>query len=324
MEIFLAIVILVVSFVLIIWGGDLFVNSSVAIAKKLKIPTSIIGATLVSIGTTIPEILVTIFSITKNASGVAVGNAVGSVIFNTCVNVGILLCCTILLIKKSLRFDYLLLILALISLFVFGISGNLSVWGSIFLLIIFITFFTINIVEAVKCKKENDNNDANPLSKEQNIWVCLLIFVISASMIGVGAYFMVEKAKFLAQLAGLSELFIGLTIVAFGTSLPELITTINSIRKKEPELGFGNIIGANIINATLLVGLTGTLSGGIGIDKETLFVTIPVSIVATLFLLLPPLIKHKTYKWQGFCILGLYVAYYVFLILNATGVIRFA
>lgn len=321
MNIFLAVIILIVSFALIIWGGDLFVNSSVAIAKKLKVPTSIIGATLVSIGTTIPEILVTIFSITNQASDVAVGNAVGSVIFNGCVIGGILLATTILIIKDGWHFDYLLLILALVASFVFGLSGKIGIWGSCFLLVIFVTFVTINIVNAVKNKTEEPVNETN--QKNHPLWFYFLIFVIAAAMVGVGAYFMVEAAKYLAQLAGLSELFIGLTIVAFGTSLPELITTINSIRKKEPGLGLGNIIGANIINSTLLIGLTGALSGGLPIDIETMYVTLPVAIVSTLILLLPPLIKKKTYKWQGFALLGIYVVYYVFLILNAVGVLHF-
>ncbi len=319
MDIFLAVVILIVSFALIIWGGDLFVNASVAIAKKLKVPTPIIGATLVSIGTTIPEILVTIFSITNQASNVAVGNAVGSVIFNGCVIGGILLATTILIIKGGWHFDYLLLILALVATFVFGICGKISVIASCFLLAVFVTFITINIVNAVKTKNsEPPEFDAN--SNKHSVWFHLLIFVIAAAMVGVGAYFMVEKAKFLAKLAGLSELFIGLTIVAFGTSLPELITTINSIRKKEPGLGLGNIIGANIINSTLLVGLTGALSGGLLIDSETMYVTLPVAIVSALVLLLPPIIKKKTFKWQGFALLGIYALYYVFLILNAVGV----
>lgn len=321
MNIFLAVIILIASFALIIWGGDLFVNSSVAIAKKLKVPTSIIGATLVSIGTTIPEILVTIFSITNQASDVAVGNAVGSVIFNGCVIGGILLATTILIIKDGWHFDYLLLILALVASFVLGLSGKIGIVGSCFLLVIFVTFVTINIVNAVKNKTEESVNETN--QNNRPLWFYFLIFVIAAAMVGVGAYFMVEAAKYLAKLAGLSELFIGLTIVAFGTSLPELITTINSIRKKEPGLGLGNIIGANIINSTLLVGLTGALSGGLPIDIETMYVTLPVAIVSTLILLLPPLIKKKTYKWQGFALLGLYVVYYVFLILNAVGVLHF-
>lgn len=320
MNVFLAIIILIASFALIIWGGDLFVNASVAIAKKLKVPTSIIGATLVSIGTTIPEILVTIFSITNQASDVAVGNAVGSVIFNGCVIGGILLATTILIIKDGWHFDYLLLILALVASFVLGLFGKIGIVGSCFLLSIFVTFVTINIVNAVKNKTEEPVDETK--QSKHSVWFHFLIFIIAAAMVGVGAYFMVEKAKYLARLAGLSELFIGLTIVAIGTSLPELITTINSIRKKEPGLGLGNIVGANIINATLLVGLTGAISGELLIDLETMYVTLPVAIVSTLILLLPPLIKKKTYKWQGIALLGLYTLYYVFLILNAVGVLH--
>ena len=316
MEILFAIIILILSFALIIWGGDVFVNSSVAIAKKLKISTSIIGATLVSVGTTLPEILVTIFSITNNAGDIALGNALGSVVFNCCVIGGILLCFTTILIKNGWHLDYWLLIFALISTLVYGTGGKIGYVGSICLLMMFFVFIIINIYNA-KSKNEQENLNSAP----HTIWFHFLIFILASAMVGFGAYFLVEKAKFLARMAGFSELFIGLTIIAFGTSLPELITTINAIRKNEPGLGLGNIVGANIINSTLLVGLTGVCSNGIIVGKDTLLVTLPVAIISNLILLLPSLIKKRTYKWQGFALMIFYALYYAFLIFSSLGLI---
>lgn len=317
MEILWAIIVLIISFIFIIWGGDVFVNSSVAIAKKLKVPTTIIGATLVSIGTTIPEILVTLFSISNNASNIAVGNALGSVIFNCCVIGGILLCFTKLIIKKGWHFDYLLLIFSLVATLVYSINGNIGIVGSITLLLLFFVFVTMNIATAVKDKT---NIEEQNIDKHSLIYY-FIIFVIAAAIVGIGAYFLVEKAKLLAKMAGCSELFIGLTIIAFGTSLPELITTINAIRKKEPGLGLGNIVGANVINSTLLVGLTGIFAGNLPVSKETLFVTLPIAILSNVVLLIPSIKQQQTKKWQGLAILGIYAIYYALLILSAVGII---
>jgi len=319
MEIFWAIVILIISFVLIIVGGDKFVDSSVGIAKKIKIPTPIIGATLVSIGTTIPELLVTIFSGSSEASGLAVGNALGSIIFNSCLIGGILLTCIYLTIKKDVLPAFLLLIFSVTLTGVMSINQKLSLIESILLLLIFAIFVVINFVSA----KKNPEAEVQVLQKERPTWFYILMFLISATMIGVGAYFMVEKAKFLAQMANISDTIIGLTIVSFGTSLPELITSISALRKKEAGLGLGNIVGSNIINCTLLIGITGLFnaSEGLPISKETLFVSLPVALFATLLLLLPTIIKKKTYKWQGVSLLSLYALYYVFLVLDAFNIL---
>lgn len=295
-------------------------DASVGIAKKLKIPTTIIGATIVSIGTTIPELLVTIFSIVGHSSDISVGNAIGSVVFNTCINGGLLLTLSIIMIKKGFNLDYLLLIFALLLSFLMGIDGKFAIWESIILLSCFASFV---IFCFLKAKKESKVTTQINLS-DKNIFYYLIIFLVSATAIGVGAYFLIEKAKFLAKLAGLSEMFIGLTIVALGTSLPELITTINSLRKKESGLGLGNIVGSNIINATLFVGLTGAFNqnGFLNISKQTLLVSYPLAIISTIILLLPTIINKKSYKWQGVSLLILYVFYYVFLILSALNVIH--
>ena len=320
MEVFLAIVVLVLSFFLIIVGGDKFVDSSVGIAKKLKIPTAIIGATLVSIGTTIPELLVTIFSGSSDASGLAVGNALGSIIFNSCLVGGVLLVCLVLSIKKSVLPGFILLIFSVVMLAVMGLNQKISFVESIILLVLFAIFVAINFISA----KKNPEITIQSKEKEKNVWFCLLMFLISAAMIGFGAYFMVEKAKYLAGLMNISETIIGLTIISFGTSLPELITSISAIRKKEPGLGLGNIVGSNIINCTLLIGVTGlyNFNNGLPLAKDTLFVTIPVAILVTLILLLPTILKKKTSKWQGITLISFYVLYYIYLFLDAFNVIK--
>lgn len=318
MNIVLAILIFIASLGLIIFGGNKLVDSAVAVAKKFKISTAIIGATIVSIGTTIPELLVSIFSVSSNASDLAVGNALGSVIFNSCIIGGILLCFARMFIK-GFNYEYLLLIGTLIVTFIVSLNGRLGIWASILLLIIFVSFLTMNIIKAVKQKSQDDDNQVIDTSK--SIWFYILFFLIGAICVGGGSYFLVESAKYLARLAGMSEIFIGLTIVAFGTSLPELVTSISAIKKNEAGLSFGNIVGANVLNSSLLVGLTGVLAGGLAITAETLYITIPVAIASVLIMLVPTLIYHKTFKWQGITLLSLYILYYIYLILNAFGVL---
>ncbi|MBQ7885252.1 MAG: calcium/sodium antiporter [Clostridia bacterium] len=318
MNIFLAILILIASTALIIFGGGRLVDSAVAIAKKLKIPTAVVGATIVSVCTTIPELLVAIFSVGSGASNIAVGNAFGSIIFNTCVIGGILLCFVRLNLKKGWHYEYLLLIATLVLTFMLAWGGTLGIASSIILLFIFVAFLCLNYFKARK-KREQAPEQKYPKS----IWFYILIFVISAISLGLGSYFMVESAKYLASMAGLSEIFIGLTIVSLGTSLPELITTINAIRKKEAGLGLGNIVGANVLNATLFVGLTGILAGGLSVSFETLYITIPVAIASVIVMLLPTLVYKRSFKWQGVVLIIMYAIYYAYLILNALGLISF-
>ena len=315
MNIVWATLILIVSGAFIIFGGGKLVDSSVAIAKKLRIPTPIVGATIVSLCTTIPELLVSVFSVSSGASDIAIGNAFGSIIFNTCVIGGILLCFVLLNLKKGWNYEYILLICTLILIFILSLNGNFGLISSIVLLVIFVAFMILNYIKA---KKEHEESTQGQY--EKSIWFYIFLFLLAATALGVGSYFMVESAKYLASMAGLSEIFIGLTIVSIGTSLPELITTIMAIRKKEAGLGLGNIVGANVFNATLFIGLTGVLAGGLGVSFETLYVTIPFAIISAIIMLVPVLIHKRTFKWQGITLLVMYSLYYAFLILSALGV----
>lgn len=322
MEIFLAIVFLIGSFLLIIWGGDRFVDASIALSKKLRIPPAIIGATITSIGTTLPELLVTLFAAGSSSSGLAVGNALGSMAFNGAVIGGILLIFCIISLKDTGKSSSIMLLLSVFLTLVMSIDKKIAIWECIILIVIFSCFMLLNYLKA---KQVSENNAKKQTTETKPTYKYILQFLLSAAAIGFGAHFMVDKAKFLASLIGMSETIIGLTIVSIGSSLPELITTINAIRKKEAGLGLGNIIGANIINCTLLMSLSGLMSGdaGLMVDMQTLFITLPVTLAITLLLLVPTIIYNKTHKWQGFSLLGLYLIYYTYLILNGLGVLAF-
>ena len=319
MEIFLAVIILIISFILLIWGGDKFVNASISLARKFKIPPAIIGATITSIGTTLPELLVTIFASTGESANLAVGNALGSIAFNGALIGGILLIFSIISLKETGKSSAILLIFSIILTLIMSFDFKIEIWECLILVGLFVIYMILNYLKAIKIsQQQTESQKSVKLSK------LVLMFIISATAIGVGAYFLVDKAKFLAGAIGMSETLIGLTIVAIGTSLPELITTINSLRKKESGLGLGNIIGSNIINCTLLMSLSGILGGvGLPVDIQTLSITLPIAIAITIILLLPTIIKGKTSKWQGFCLVGLYSLYYIYLILNGLNVIPF-
>jgi len=319
MEIFLAIVILIGSFLLLIWGGDKFVDASVGLAKKLKIPPAIIGATLTSIGTTLPELLVTIFAGSSESTSLAVGNALGSIAFNGALIGGILLIFTVVSFKETGKTSAILLLFSICLTYVMSLDKNVAVWECIVLLIVFSAFIFLNYGQAKRLAKTPNIEE----QQDDPMYKYIFLFLISATAIGVGAYFLVNKAKFLASLLGFSETLIGLVIVSIGTSLPELITTINAIRKKEMGLGLGNIIGSNIINCSLLMSLSGIMSGniGLGVDNQTLFITLPITLFISAILLFPTIVKGKSHRWQGIVLITTYLLYYIYLILDGFGVI---
>ena len=319
MEIFLSVLYLLIGLVLLIFGGDWFVKSSIQIARRTKIPQAIVGATIVSIATTLPELLVTILSSTQGSFGLAVGNSIGSVVVNTGLIAGLALC--FLKIKqdsKYMNMKFLVLILAGVFLLAVSLNQNVSWIEGMFLILIAIAFFALNIYDAKKSFGQF-GPDESETAKEMKTWQIVLFFILGAAGIAGGAELLVLGGERLARLAGMSETFIGLTIIGIGTSLPELVTTVSSIRRKAGGIGIGNIVGANVLNIGLLVGLSSLISGaeGLSVDKLTLWISIPVAIVFCMVMTIPLMIKKESRKWQGIVLICGYAIYLTFLILNA-------
>lgn len=313
MDALLNIVIIVISFSLIIWGGDKFVDSCIYYASKFKIPTPIVGATITSIGTTLPELLVTIFSGTHGASGVALGNALGSIIFNTCIIGGILIFCLNVKKKSESSTPAFLLVFSVVIVSIMCFNQVLEIYECLILLALFAVFVFLNFMNA---KKQMAHPKSADTITSKKIKLPLLFLILSALAIGTGAHFAVESATALAKLAGLSDTFIGLTIVSLGTSLPELITTLSAIRKKEAGLGLGNIIGSNIINCTLLCALSGLFAGSLIISSQTLAIGIPFAMISVLILLIPYIKGKTSHKNQSIILFTLFAIYYALLILS--------
>lgn len=319
MEIFLSVLYFIIGLVLLIFGGDWFVKSSIQIARRTKIPQAIVGATIVSIATTLPELLVTILSSAKGSFGLAVGNSIGSVIINTGLVAGLALC--FLKIKQDSKYmslKFVVLILSGVFLLAVSINQNVSWIEGMFLILIAVGFFALNIYDAKKSFGQfgpEEEDEAKPMKT----WQIVVFFILGAAGIAGGAELLVLGGENLARLAGMSETFIGLTIIGIGTSLPELVTTISSIRRKAGGIGIGNIVGANVLNIGLLVGLASCISGseGLSVDMLTMAISIPVAIVLCLLIAIPLMAKKESFRWQGITLISIYVVYLTFLILNA-------
>lgn len=315
------IVIMLVSIVAIVKGGDFFVDAASWLAEVSGVPKLIVGATVVSMATTLPEMLVSVFSaIEARVSGdpafidMAIGNAVGSVTANIGLILGIALFFMPGVIRrKDYLFKGLMMLLASAVIVVAGFSSSVGVVPCVFLLVIFAVVQYDNVRQAiVGAKLERADAEKPEKPTASRIAINLLKFVGGALLIVLGAQFLVESATFTARAIGVSERVISITILAVGTSLPELVTTITAITKKQFSLSAGNIIGANIMDITLIMPICALVSGmGLPVSPNVRMADIPASLILGIVALVPSLITKKFARWQGIALLGLYVLYLV-------------
>ena len=308
---FLVVLLFIVGIILIVKGGDYFVDAASWIAEVSGIPKLIIGATIVSIATTLPELLVSLMASVQGKIDMAVGNAVGSVT----ANVGLILAIALIFMAGPIkRKDYLikssLMLSASLIIACCGFVGEVNIILSIVLLIIFALFIWENIVSA-KRNVCSDEDSCKAKKDKRTVIINILKFVIGAGAIVWGADLLVDNGSEIARWIGVSERIIGVTIVAVGTSLPELVTTITAIVKKQSALSAGNIIGANVIDLTLIMPLCALVSGMALPIATTAVVDLVACLVVGTVALVPALIMKKFQKWQGFVLLGIYVAYIV-------------
>ena len=317
MSIIIPVLLFIVGLVLLIFGGDAFVDGAVAIAKKLHIPDLLIGATVVSIGTTLPEVMVSAGAAVAGHSEIAYGNALGSIICNTALISAI----TITFApgvtdKKSLRVPAAFFFIALA--FYAGVSyftGFFSRPVGIALLAIFVVYMGFQIKSALGGSSSLDSSE----SSEMPLWRAVVSLIVGAAAIAVGADLLVDNGTIIATALGVPESVIALTFVALGTSLPELITAITSLKKGHGALSLGNVIGANLFNLVLVSGLSITLrpfaipaSKLVAGMNASLVVDIPVVLGVMLLMTVPALVKGKLYRWQGILLLLIYASYCVF------------
>lgn len=340
-----SVLMLAIGFVVLIKGGDWFVDGATGIARRFHLPEILIGATVVSIGTTLPEVMVSAGAAAQGSGSIAYGNALGSIICNT----ALIAALTIAIkpgaaARKSLKVPVAFFFgAAAIYCAVSYIFGEFSRVTGIILLSIFVIYMVTTVIrmkksgadlETVQAEEEQgaltseaeleakSGEDHVVESKEDGTKDSLLkdifLLILGAVLIAVGADLLVDHATIIATELGVSEKVIGLTIVALGTSLPEFVTAVTSLIKGHGSLSLGNIIGANLFNLVLVSGVAITInpfelpvSGLINGINSSLIIDIPVMLAVMLILTVPTLIKEKLSRWQGISLLGIYVAFCV-------------
>ena len=312
-----SIILFLIGFGALIKGGDWFVDGSVGIAKKFHIPELLIGATVVAIGTTLPEVMVSATSAAKGISSIAYGNAIGSVICNTALIAALTVAIRPSLVnKKTLTLPVVSFFIA--ALFYAGVAyftGYFSRTVGMILLSMFVIYMVISVIHALKNPEEAEEEDG----KDLGIGKSAVLLIIGAALIAIGANFLVDNGTIIARAFGVPETVIALTFVALGTSLPELVTAITSLVKGHGALSLGNVIGANIFNLVLVSGMAITIKPFavpaeklIGGMNASLIVDIPVMLGVMAILTIPAVIRGRLKRWQGILLLCIYAAFITF------------
>ena len=310
-SIYFAFILLVVGFVLLIKGADFFVEGSSGIAKKLRVPSIIIGLTVVAMGTSLPEAAVSVSAGLAGSNELAISNVLGSNIFNLMVVVGFCaVMAPVVVDKDMIKRDIPISIGAALLLLLLGLWGmTLGRVDAILLLVLFVAFIVFLVFAALKNRtaaaEEEDEIKARP------IWLCLIFIVGGAAAIIFGGDWVVDSATKIALTFGMSETLVGLTIVSVGTSLPEFVTSIVAARKKEVELSLGNAIGSNIFNILLILGLAGTISPLSFLTENIIDVVILIAFSA--FVWFSAWKKKKLDRLEGILMILFYVAFVVYI-----------
>lgn len=305
-----AVVLFAVGLVLICLGGDRLVDAAVAIAKKAGIPQIVVGATIVSLGTTLPEILVSTTAAFGGSAAIAAGNAFGSIICNTALIAG--LTQTIRPSRKVESASLLwrgafFLVTMLIMILCGALTGSFGRPMGVALLLGFVLYAWLNIKRSAgEADEEESGEDTSGISIPKQ----LVILVICAALLYVGANLLVDNGILIAQALGVPERVIAVTFIALGTSLPELVTSVMSLIKGYGNVGLGNVIGANILNMLLVIGIPATVAG-IPLERQTVVMDMPLALLTMAVLIVPILIRKKSSRAQGIVLLGIYAAYCV-------------
>ena len=302
---------LIVGFVLLIKGADFFVDGASSIAAKLKVPSLIIGLTVVSIGTSLPEAAVSISSSLSGSNDISLGNVIGSNLFNLLVVVGVSsVILPTITDRDILRRDMPVNIAGTVILFLMLLDGTLSRIEAAILLVLLVAYILILIRNALK-NRTQEEKETKLLS-----WTKSLVFVVlGAAAIIFGGDMVVNNAKIIALNLGMGETLVGLTIVAIGTSLPELVTSIIAARKGDSGIAMGNVMGSSIFNIFFILGMSGVISP-LKADPS-FFIDIGILIGVCLLMLLFAFTKKKTSRLEGITAIMLYATYTAYIIMRS-------
>lgn len=312
MEVVIQLVLLVIGFVLLVKGADWFVDGASKVAEKFGIPQLVIGLTIVAIGTSLPEAAVSVSAALKGSAEITIGNIVGSNILNVLVILGVTSVITPIAVQRStVRYEMPFMIAISVILMAIGYTDNVvgRVDGMILwaLLICYLAYLLI-----MAKKGENASEESVDEEKPMPVWKMILLIIVGGVMIVLGADVAVDAATALARIFGMSERLIGLTIVAFGTSLPELVTSATAAVKGKADIAVGNIVGSNVFNILFVVGTSALITPVAYADN--FFVDSIVCIASSVLLWILVVKNKRLGRAGGVCLLACYAAYFVYLI----------
>ena len=313
---FLQIILLIIGFVVLIKGADIFVDGASSLALNFKLSKMLIGLTIVAFGTSAPEFAVSVKSIMSNNSDMVLGNVIGSNILNILLIIGICSLIKPVVVKSNTVKKELPIVILISSLLFFVIKDDLFV-NSVnmvsrndgFIILLFFAIFIYYLISIVRNKKDNDGDEYALYSIKKS----LLFTVLGIAAIILGSNTVVDSASNIATRLGVSQKMIALTVVAFGTSLPELVTSIVSIKKNEQEILVGNIVGSNIFNIGMVLGLPVAMFGGIKAVGFNM-IDLVVLLLSAILLFLCSFKNYKITKWNGILMLITFTIYYSFVI----------
>ena len=305
--ILLQVLLLVLGFTMLVKGADWFVEGASGVARKLGIPQLVVGLTIVAMGTSAPEAAVSITAALKNSASIAIGNVVGSNILNILIILGVTAVITSVAIQKStFQIEMPYMIAITIVLVVMGLSGDcISRIEGVILWVLFIAYLIYLFVLARKGKEENEE-------VKKSTWKLVLAAIVGGVIVVWGSNITVDSATAIAKILGMSDRFIGLTIVALGTSLPELVTSVTAAKKGNADIAIGNIVGSNIFNILFVIGTSALITP---VPYEPNFIVDGIIAIAAGLLLWISVAKEKELRrpW-GIVMLVCYAAYFVYLL----------
>ena len=324
-----SVLLFVVGTILLIKGGDWFVDGAVGVAKRFRVPEIIIGATIVSIGTTLPEVMVSATAAINNNGAIAYGNAIGSIICNTAMIAALTIAIRPVSVKRKtialpVVFFFISAAIYIVAAYIFG---RFDRWLGIVMLLVFGIYMATTIYKGFKNPAPESAEEAEE-GRKGTFVKDIVLLVISALLIAGGADMLEGSSVSLATMAGVPAEVVGVTIVALCTSLPELVTAVTALAKGHGALSLGNIIGANIFNLVLVSGVAVTISPFVVPEGSKLFglntsqlIEIPLMVAVMALMTLPTLKKGKLCRWQGVMLLGIYVIFVALQVLIALNVV---
>lgn len=300
----LNILFIVIGIVLVLWGADRLTDGAVAVAEKMKMPQIVIGLTIVAMGTSMPEFCVSLISALKGTSDLAVGNIVGSNIFNTLLIVGVsALVAPMSIMKTTVRKDIPFALVASVLLLIMCLDGDISRIDAAILFVMFLIFMYITLRGAKVQGTDVEEKEKKPMAT----WLSVVWILVGLACLIGGSNLFVDGATAVATKLGVSEAVIGLTIVAGGTSLPELATSVVSARKGNSGIAIGNVLGSNVFNILAILGLTGVISPMT--LKGITMTDLSMMVISIILIWLFSFTKYKIERWEGAILTAVFVGY---------------